>query len=68
MLLKKPFVFGFSIVVLIVLQAGASYFSVRFFLEGDLVQGFAFFFMVPLPALLIGLYYVWFRNQRKVQP
>jgi hypothetical protein len=66
-LLKKPFFFGLSIVVLILLQAGVSFFSVLFFLGGDCVQGFVFFFIVPLPALLIGLYYVWFRNQRKVQ-
>ncbi len=66
MLLKNPFFFGLSIVALIALQVGISFFSVRSFLEGDLILGFACFFLISLLALIIGLYYVWFRKQRKV--
>jgi hypothetical protein len=66
LLLKNPFFFGLSIVALIALQVGTSFFSVRSFLEGDLILGFACFFLIPLLALIIGLYYVWFRKQRKV--
>jgi hypothetical protein len=66
LLLKNPFFFGLSIFVLIALQGGISFFSVLFFLEGNLILGFVCFFIVPLLALIIGLYYVWFRKQRKV--
>jgi hypothetical protein len=66
LLLKNPFFFGLSIVVIIALQAGISFFSVRSFLEGNLILGLACFFLIPILALVIGFYYAWFRRQRKV--
>ena len=66
MLLKNPFFFGLSIFVVLAVQVGISFFSVRSFLEGDLMLGFVCFFIVPLLALIVGIYFVWYRKQRKV--
>lgn len=64
LVLKHPLVFGIIFVVLIGLQVGASYMSIRSFLKGDYLSGLAFFVSVPLLGLLMGLYYVWFRKFR----
>jgi hypothetical protein len=63
--LKNPFCFGLSICVIIALQVGAAFISFRYFLDGDLIIGFACFFLVPFLALIAGFYFFWFRTQRK---
>jgi len=65
---KNRLFFGFSFVAIIILQAGVSFLSVRFFLEGNLILGFVCFFTVPLMALLAGFYFIWFRQGSKGQP
>jgi hypothetical protein len=67
LLLKNPFFFGFAIMIAIALQVWASYSSIHFFLEGNFLLGFSFFFLVPGLAFLMGLYFVWFRKSRSLQ-
>jgi hypothetical protein len=67
LLLKNPFFLGFTILIAIALQVWASYLSIHSFLDGNLLLGFSFFFLVPALAFLMGLYYVWFRKKRFLQ-
>jgi len=64
MLLKNPFFFGLALVICISLQIWISYASARSILDGDLITGFSLFLLVPLLAVLLVLYYLWFRRQR----
>jgi len=64
LLWKNPIFFGFTFMALIALQVGLSYYSIDFFLDGELLLGFLFFIFVPVLALLVGFYYIWFRRQR----
>jgi uncharacterized membrane protein len=68
LLLKNPFFFAFAIIVFVALQVWTSYLSFYSFLEGDWLPGFLFLFLVPLLALLMVLYFVWFRRQRMAKP
>jgi membrane-bound acyltransferase YfiQ involved in biofilm formation len=68
LLLKKQFFWGFTIAALIALQAGASYYSVNSFLEGNLLRGFLFFFLIPIMGLLWGFYFVRFRRKGMAKP
>ena len=68
MLMKKPLFFGFTIAVLIALQAGASYYSITSFLEGNLLAGFLFFVFIPVAALLGAFYFLWFLRKRIGKP
>ncbi len=68
MLLKKPFFWGFTITALIALQAGASYYSINSFLEGNLLMGILFFFLIPIMALLWGFNFVRFRRKGMAKP
>ena len=63
MILKNPFFFGCTIIILIALQVGASYLSFHFFLEGDWLLGFLFLICVPGLAFLMVLYFIWFRKK-----
>ena len=62
--LKNPFFFWVIVIVFVALQVGVSYFSINSFLNGDLFWGFSFLLFVPFLALLMALYYAWFRRQR----
>jgi len=64
LVLKNPFFFGFILTVFLALQVGLSYYSINFFLDGELLLGFFFFILIPALALLMGFYYVWLRRQR----
>ena len=64
MILKNPFFFGCTIIVLAALQVGTSYLSFHSFLEGDWLPGLLFMFFVPGLAFIMVLYLIWFRNER----
>ena len=64
MVLKNPFFFGGAIIVLVALQVGMSYLSFRSFLEEDWLSGILFMLLVPGLALIMVLYFIWFRKNR----
>ena len=64
MVLKNPFFFGCTIIVLAALQVGTSYLSFRSFLEGDVFLAFLFFLFVPGLGSLMVLYFLWFRKNK----
>jgi hypothetical protein len=64
LVLKNPFFFGGAIIVLVALQVGMSYLSFRSFLEGDWLPGILFMLLVPGLALIMVLYFIWFRKNR----
>ena len=68
MVLKTPFFFSCSIIILVVLQVGASYLSFQRFLEGDWLLGLLFMLCVPGLALIMLLYLIWFRRQKGPHP
>jgi len=64
LVLKNPFFFGCAIIVLVALQVGTSYLSFRSLLDGDWPLGILFMFSVPGLALIMVLYFIWFRKNR----
>jgi hypothetical protein len=64
LLLKNPFFFGCTIIVLAALQVGTSYLSFHSFLEGDVLLAFLFFLFVPGLGFLMVLYFLWFRKNK----
>jgi hypothetical protein len=68
MLLKNPFFFGLALVICISLQIWISYVSALSILDGDLISGLSLFLLVPLLAVLLVLYYLWFRRQKALEP
>jgi hypothetical protein len=60
--LKSPFFFSIVAVGIVTLQAGVSYWSYRFFMAGDLILGSLYFLLVPVLALFLAFFYVWFRR------
>ena len=68
MLLKNSFFFGSAIMILVALQVGTSYLSFQRFLEGDWLLGLLFMLCVPGLALIMLLYLIWFRRQRRPRP
>ena len=67
MLLKNPFFFGLAVVICISLQIWISYVSARCILDGDLIIGFSLFLLVPLLAIVMVFYFLWFRRQRALK-
>lgn len=68
MVLRNPFFFSCAIIVLVSLQVGTSYLSFQYFLGEDWPLGLLFMFFVPGLALVMMLYFIWFRRQRMVHP
>ncbi len=64
MVLKNPFLFGGAIIVLLALQVGMSYLSFQSFLGGDWLLGILFMVLVPGLALIMVLYFIWFRKNK----
>jgi hypothetical protein len=67
LLLKKPFFFGLAVVICLSLQIWISYISARSILDGDLIVGFSLFLLVPILAVLLVVYYLWFRRQKSTK-
>jgi len=68
LLLKNPLFLGLAVVICISLQIWISYVSAYSILDGDLIVGFSLFLMVPLLAIFMVLYFLWFRRQRAPKP
>jgi len=68
LLLKNPIFLGLAVVICISLQIWISYVSARSILDGDLIVGFSLFLLVPLLAVFMVLYFLWFRRQRAPKP
>jgi hypothetical protein len=64
LLLKSRFFFGLAVVICISLQIWISYVSACSILDGDLIEGFSLFLLVPLIGIVMVLYFLWFRRQR----
>ncbi len=62
--LKSPVLFGVALALCLALQVWISYVSACSILDGDFIQGFSFFLAVPVLAILLVFYYLWFRRQR----
>jgi hypothetical protein len=67
LLLKKPFFFGLAVAICLSLQIWISYISARSILDGDLIVGFSLFLLVPILAVLLVVYYLWFRRQKSAK-
>jgi uncharacterized membrane protein len=61
-------VFGILILSIVALQIAASYLSAVSFFRDDIILGLSFFLFVPILALVLGFYIIWFRKQRAPNP
>ena len=64
MLLKHPIFLVLAAIICISLQIWISYISARSILEWDLITGLSLFLLVPMLAILLVVYYLWFRRQK----
>lgn len=64
-MLKNPIVFGILLFFIVASQIVASYLSATSFFEDDILLGLSFFLFVPILGLVLALYIIWFRKQKK---
>ncbi len=56
-MLKNSLFFTFTVLVTVVFQVAAAYFSVQEALAGKFVEAFLYFLFVPALGFIIGFYY-----------
>lgn len=67
MLLKNRFFFTLAVISILFLQVWFCYLSFNFFLEDNYILAFTFFLLVPFLALLIAIYFLWYRQQKIIK-
>ncbi len=62
---RNRFFFAFTVIVAVIFQIAAAYFSAREVFAGTFIMAFLYFLFVPALGVVIGLYYTRIRERAR---